>query len=163
MKKFLPLALLVLLFAPFAFGAQGGLSEKVGQSGTIEIDADSMELRSAENLVLFSGAVTARRGDMVLQADKVEVSLAEGGRDVQSVRAMGNVRIRRGEMIASGGQSVYDVVEEVVTLSDGPKVWRGRDAVEGKTIRIHLADERVEVDGARAVMFPQGDKPEGKR
>ena len=73
--KRIPLLVLIILtaLAPLAFGAEDVLKTQDARTGPIEIDADSMELRSKENLVLFTGAVTARRGDMVLRADNVQV------------------------------------------------------------------------------------------
>lgn len=148
--------------APRALAAPGGGLLTVNVSNSpVSIDADSMELRQKERLVVFTGAVSARRDDLSIQADRVEVKMQEKGEEVESIRSSGNVRIKKGELLASGREGIYDVGADLITLTGEPKVWRGRDAVEGERILLHISDERVEVERARAIMYPsdkQGEK-----
>ena len=39
-------------------------------------------------------------------------------------------------------------------LSGDAKAWRGRNVVAGDRITLHLADDRIVVEGAKAVLFP---------
>ena len=145
-----------------ASAAEGTLLKMQGTDRPVEIDSESMELRNQERTVVFLGSVSARREDMTLQADRVEVKIAEKGENVERIRALGNVRVRKKDLLASGKEGVYSVADDTVVLTGDPKVWRGRDAVAGEKIRIFLADERVEVEKARAIMYPGEKTSDGK-
>jgi lipopolysaccharide export system protein LptA len=152
-----------LLSGALSLAAESGVLKMRGDSKPIEIDSESMELRNQERTVIFIGSVVARRDDLTLQADRVEVKMAEKGQDVETIHAIGNVRVRKGDLLASGRDGLYRVAEDSVLLSGEPKIWRGRDAVTGDTVKVFLTEERVEVEKARAIMFPnanaEGNKP----
>ncbi len=120
----------------------------------LEIDADSLEARGDDGLVVFRGNVVARQGDLTLQADRVVVTVDAETREIREVKADGEVRIRRGDVVATGREAAYDAVRGVVVLSGDPKVWRGRDLVAGDRITLYLAENRSEVTGARAILHP---------
>ncbi|RMG89463.1 MAG: hypothetical protein D6708_09910 [Candidatus Dadabacteria bacterium] len=66
------------------------------------------------------------------------------------------MRIRRGEVLATGREALYDAGRGTVVLQGDPKVWRGNDVVAGERITLFLAEDRSVVEGARAVIYPQG-------
>ena len=111
-------------------------------------------------MVVFEGEVIARQGELTLQADRVEVRADQKTRELRSVRARGNVRLRKAEVVATGEQADYDAVSGVAVLTGSPKVWRDRDVVAGDKITLYLAEDRSVVEGAKAVIFPPA-KPEG--
>ena len=153
---------LVLLFV--VIGAAGFCAPPVpvmlGSDGgaPISVDAQSMELQSKERLVIFTGEVTATKGEMTINADRLEVRSTEDQR-IKQVSAKGNVRLRKGEIAAVAGAADYNLETDVAVLSGEPKVWRGRDAFSGEKISINFTDERISVERASAVLFPQETKP----
>lgn len=160
---------LLAVFAAFAFASAALAESALMQSATstkepIDIKADSTEFRGKENLVLFLGSVTAARGEMTITSDRLEVVLNPQTREVTETRAVGNVSIRRADVLATGGKAVYLLSADTVTLTDGPKIWRGGDAVEGETVILHLGEDRMEVKGqARVILNPQNRKKEEGR
>jgi lipopolysaccharide export system protein LptA len=146
--------LIVLLGAVWA-NAQPSLLGGVGESKLpIEIDSERMELRGKENIVIFSGSVLTRRGDVDLSSDRLVVYMVEGGGDVEKIEAEGNVRIRKGDILVAGQRGVFVLAEESFVITGKPRMWRGRDVVEGESIRLNLTDETVNVEDARIIMFP---------
>lgn len=125
-----------------------------GGSEPIQIDSHSLEARADEGVVVFEGEVVARQGDLTLQADRIEVFMDPTTSEIRTAEATGSVRIQRQEMVATGRQANYDVSLGVVELSGDAKAWRGRNVVAGERIILYLADDRIVVEGAKAVLFP---------
>lgn len=128
----------------------------------LQVDARSLDARGAENRVVFEGDVVARQGELTLQADWVEVVVDPVTREIQAVKARGNVRVQKAEIVAAGREGTYDARTGVVVLTGEPKVWRERDVVAGEKITLFLAENRSVVEGARAVIYP-GKAPIGER
>ncbi len=146
--------LLACVLTGTALGAAAGPALWSGGREPLRVDADSLEIRGAEHLVLFRGHVRAVQGEMELEADALEVRLDPGTRDVRQAVARGSVRIRKGEVLASGERARYDADRGVVVLEGEPRVWRGKDVVAGRRIILYLAEDRTVVEGARAVLYP---------
>lgn len=155
------LVLSFLLFGSAGFCAPP-IPVSLGDDGgaPISVDARSMELQSKERLVIFTGEVTAVKGEMTINADRIEVRSTEE-QQIKQVTASGNVRLRKGEIAAVAGAADYNLETDVAVLSGEPKVWRGRDAVSGEKISINFTDGRISVEKASAVLFPQETKPGG--
>lgn len=157
--------LIVLLSAVGTAHSESSLmASAAGTKEPIDIKADSTEFRGKENLVIFAGSVTAVRGNMTITSDRLEVVLNQETREVTETRALGNVSIRREDVLATGGRAVYQLSTDTVTLSEAPRIWRGGDAVEGELVILHLGEDRMEVKGqARVILNPQSrKKDEGK-
>jgi lipopolysaccharide export system protein LptA len=121
-------------------------------SEPLQVDAKTLETFSGGELVVFQGDVSAKQGTMTLQADRVDVTVDKQTRAVKTIKARGNVRIRREEVLATGREAVYDAQTGVTVLTGDPKVWRDRDVVAGDKITLYLAEDRSVVEGARAVI-----------
>ena len=102
--------------------------------------------------------MVAVRGDLTFTADKVEMRTSTDGKQIESVLATGTVRIKKGEIVASGGKAIYNVTDSMIEVTEQPKVWRGRDAVGGDRIEFYIDDGRIMVDNARAILFPDDQK-----
>ena len=156
----------VVALAVSVLGA--GAAEKsvpVWKTGSepLQVDSKTLETLGSEGIVIFQGDVVARQGDVTLQADRVEVKLDRTTREIRSVQAQGNVRIRRGDIVASGEQATYEASTGVAVLTGNPKVWRGQDVVAGDRITLHLAEDRSVVEGARAVIYQGPPREDGAK
>jgi len=149
---------LAVLLAVGARGAEAPLGTWAQGKEPLQVDAQSLEVRGEEARVVFSGQVRARQGDLTLEADRLEVTLDPKTRELRSAFAQGNVRIRRGDVLATGRTARYDATRGVVVLEGNPKVWRGKNLVAGDRITLFLAQDRSVVEGARAVIYPQEEE-----
>ena len=157
------IALTILLFASSWAVAQPSLLRGATDSTVpIEVDSERMELRSKENIIVFSGSVVSRRADVNLSCDRLVVYMTEGGEDVEKIEAQGNVRIRKGDILVAGEHAVFIPARESFLITGQPRMWRGRDVVEGDSILLNLVDESVSVEGARIIMFPGDSGVDGE-
>lgn len=146
--------------APTPSPAPGGVVWKTG-SEPIQIDSRTLETFSGGELVVFVGDVTAKQGEVTLHSDRLEVTVDKQTKAARIVKAHGNVRIRKEEVVATGKDAVYDAQTGVTVLTGDPKVWRDRDVVVGDKITLYMAEDRTVVEGAKAVLYQQqsGEKP----
>ncbi|MBI5014072.1 MAG: lipopolysaccharide transport periplasmic protein LptA [Deltaproteobacteria bacterium] len=149
----LVLLLVIAATVPAAALDKPPASWKTG-SEPLQVEARSMDLLAADNVVVFQGDVAARQGEVTLHADRVEVRADPKTREIRSVKAKGSVRLHKGDIVAAGDEAVYDAVQGVAVLTGSPKVWRGKDVVAGDKITLYLAEDRSVVEGAKAVIYP---------
>ncbi|PLX41474.1 MAG: hypothetical protein C0608_05515 [Deltaproteobacteria bacterium] len=152
-KKCFKILLIILALAGPGLAEPTTLA--LGKEGApVSVDAEKMELFGMDNIVLFTGNVTAVRGEMSIASERLEVRSDEKG-NIKTILATEDVRMRMAQMAAVAGRAEYDLEADLVELTEDPRVWRGRDAVGGERITIHIADSRISVDKARAVLFPE--------
>ena len=148
----------LVLGAALATGTGAPWAADLGQwtdgGKPIQIDSQSLEARADEGLVVFRGEVVARQGELTLQADEVAVHADPATNEIRTVEARGSVRIQRQDLVATGQQAEFDVAGGVLTLSGEAKAWQGRNVVAGKRIILHLADNRMVVEGASGILYP---------
>lgn len=125
-----------------AKGPFGGF--KHDSKAPIEITAESLEVRQADNVAVFAGDVIAGQGTLRLTADKVEVSYdtdqgsnSETGA-IQKLVATGKVFLSNGSETAQGASAVYDVVGGLVTMTGDVVLTQGQNAISGQSLTINL-------------------------
>lgn len=156
-------AVILLFFAGAGICAEATLPDVAGRGEPIDVKSEATEFRGKENLVIFTGSVVARRGNMTITSDRLEVYLKDAKNEIREIRASGNVNVRREDVLATGTLAVYLLSDDTVTLTGSPKIWRGSDAVEGEMVIMHLKEERMEIKGqARVILNPPSKKREGE-
>jgi lipopolysaccharide export system protein LptA len=137
-------------------GPFGGF--KHDSKAPIEIAADSLEVRQAENLAVFAGTVVAGQGTLRLTADRVEVNYAAGKTDsgtgaIDKMRAEGNVFLSNGSETAQGAWAEYDVAGGMVRMGGDVVLTQGGNAISGQSLVIDLnaGTGRVESAGTGRV------------
>jgi len=115
---------------------------------------------------IFEGNVSVLQGNIKLTCDKLIVAFDEnkgsariGGRDrklsedgpvdrgIKSFTASGNVKIVQDERVATAGKAFFDNVNRIITLTDSPRIWQGRDAAIAKAIVMYLDENTWEFQG----------------
>jgi outer membrane protein assembly factor BamD len=144
-----------------------GHEKLVDASQPIDITSDRVETYSKENLVLFKGNVIARQKDVVIYADSLEAVMMGGGKGIERVTAMGNVKIQQGLRVASCQRAVFYNLDQKVVLRGEPKVQEGDDMVSGDEIIFDLTQNRFEVKGGasgrgKARILPREGLEKGK-
>ena len=127
----------------------------------IEITADALEVRDAENRAIFSGEVIAGQGDLRLTAETVSVwYIRDGGGgesgQIERLRAEGDVFLSSGSETATGAWAEYAVTEGVVTMGGGVTLAQGENAISGErlTVNLNTGVGRVEGGRVRSVFNP---------
>ncbi|MDD5223374.1 MAG: lipopolysaccharide transport periplasmic protein LptA [bacterium] len=128
-----------------------GISRFLGKSDKpVRIQSERLEADNQAGVLIFTGSVVLRQGDLTLSTDRVEAYFNPQNREVTRITATGNVKMSQGDRIAVGDKAEYDVPGEMMVLTGSPRLIQGEDQVEGERIRVDLAKNRYEVDSARA-------------
>lgn len=135
-------------------------AEEVMSREPVHVKADSLEALGGMNQVVFHGNVVASQADLVIYADHLTVVYSEGRKAMDRAVADGNVRIVRGEQVATAERAVYDSLAETIMMSGSPKVRQGESFLVGSEITLYLRERRSVVhgdDGGRvnAVFTPE--------
>lgn len=119
----------------------------------IEVTADALEVRQAENLAIFSGEVIAGQGTLRLTADKVFVTYTSGGGGdastgaISNLRAEGSVFLSNGSETAEGAWAEYDVDAGTIRMGGGVVLTQGGNAIRSQTLFIDLNSGVGRVEG----------------
>jgi len=114
----------------------------------VHITSDSLTADGTQNFVTFFGSVVAKQADMVIYADQLKVIYAPNSRAMDRAEADGNVRVVRGDQVATSDKAVYDSRLETIFLSGNPKVRQGESFLVGAEITIYLREQRSVVHGS---------------
>lgn len=139
----------------------GGFKHDASQP--IEVAADSLEVRNAEQVAVFRGNVDVRQGVMRMRADRIEISYGGSGEDASNVpsgipgaggsidrlQAIGDVIISNGKEQAEAGFADYDVVTGEITLTGDVMLVQGGNVIKGDRLTIDLASGTGRIGGGR--------------
>ncbi|TVQ57472.1 MAG: lipopolysaccharide transport periplasmic protein LptA [Rhodobacteraceae bacterium] len=140
----------------------GGFQHDASQP--IEITADVLEVRQAESVAIFTGGVVAGQGTLRLTAERLSAwydAGAEGGGDIDRLRAEGGVFLSSGGETARGEWAEYDVVNGRVTMGGGVVLTQGENAIRGERLSIDLVSGQGRIEGGRvqSVFNPAARRP----
>ncbi len=133
-------------------GPFGGF--KHDSSAPIEVVADSLEVRQAESLAIFTGEVVAGQGTLRLTADKLTVTYASKQSDadtgaIQHMRADGNVFLVNGAETAQGAWAEYNVADGMIRMGGNVVLTQGGNAISGDSLVIDLNAGTGKIEGGR--------------
>lgn len=140
-------------------GPFGGF--KHDSTSPIEITADSLEVRQADEIAIFSGNVVAGQDTLRLTADRVEVSYDEQAEDsetgaIRLLVAEGDVFLSNGSETAQGKTARYDVEAGTITMTGDVTLTQGRNVIAGDQLTIDLESGRGRVEGrVKTIFVPQ--------
>ncbi len=144
--------------APFASAPLG-----IDSRTPIAIAADAFELRTSDQVGVWSGAVEVVQGGLTIQGDLIEVHYyapeseqADAGQSVSRLEARGNVRIVSPDTQAQSDWAIYDVAGQMMTMGGGVLLTRGPNLLRGSTLSINLATNVVRLDPDRATADADG-------
>ena len=141
---------------PSLTGAQSLPATAQDSKLPIEITADSLEVKQAEQLAIFRGNVDALQGRMRLTASEVWVHYRpEAGGEAQGtisrINAAGGVRFSTPSETAQGDSGVYDVDAQVITLTGSVVLTRGANVIRGEKLVLNLATGQSKIESTRRV------------
>jgi len=151
-------------------GAFGGF--KHDRTQPIDITADSLEVRQAEQLAIFTGKVIAGQDTLRLTADRVEVIFdeeAEGNDEtgsIKNLKANGNVFLSNGAETAEGAKAEYNVETGIVKMAGDVVLTQGQSGGTGQSLVIDLNTGVAKLDGSSggrvSLSFVRTNAPEPK-
>jgi lipopolysaccharide export system protein LptA len=156
------------------------------QTGTdaavpIQVEADRMETSQEDNDVLFSGNVQANQGDLTIHADEMTVLYTRTGprpdvpaatdvsltQKIEKIKARGNVKIVRGDWVASGDTMDFNADARIVILTGDARAWKDQNMVSGEKIVLYLDEGKSVVEGSspeggrvKALIYPPAEEKE---
>lgn len=117
----------------------------------IDIDAQRIEVRDKDRLVLFDGGVKIRQEGLALDAQRIRLRYSRTGSDdmtVLRIDAEGGVQMRSSSETANGDWGIYDVEAEQITLGGRVTLTRAGDFVRGNRLEVNLRTGIYTMDGA---------------
>lgn len=131
--------------------ASGG-KEQAGRNEPVEVTADRMVSETQADQIVFSGNVEARRGELFVKADRLEVTQERQSKRVSHMVASGNVSITKGEQTATADRATFLEGEQKIVLTGNPHAREGTTEVWGEEMVFFLAEGKMIVtSGAQRV------------
>jgi lipopolysaccharide export system protein LptA len=161
--------LLGALLAGPAAAADAGEAKPAAPEPPVQISSDEAEYFNKEGVVVFSGKVVAVQGDSTLSAERMEVAFSQqenpektagglagaaSGRKITMITATKSVSFRQldpetgKERYATGEKCVYDAQRRVVTMTGSPRLWEGKNVIDGEEMTFLLEEKKVLVKGS---------------
>ena len=130
-------------------GAQEATLLRHDTTQPIEITADALEVQQDQGVAVFTGAVNAIQGELVLRADTLRVHYRAGGESnagfpgaISRIDAQGSVFFSTPSETAEGDTGVYDVGGGTITLVGAVVLTRGQNVLSGSRLELSLATGR---------------------
>lgn len=139
-----------------------------GSNEPIQIEADRLEVRDPEKLAIYTGNVTVRQGETVLEAPELRVfytgeATASGapGSEVSRIEASPTVMVRSNDQSASGSRAVLDMAQDMITMTGDVVLTQGLNVVRGDRLVVNLATKQGRMEGGRVqtLITPSGGAP----
>lgn len=141
---------------------QDSVSRKASGKGPIHIKSNRMEAMDKNGTVVFKGNVIAVKGDLTINADRLDVIYTEkktGSKEgkqrrvLKKIVATGHVKIVQGKKVGTGQKAVYDKRAEKLVLTGDAQVWEGSNRIKGNRITLYINEDRsvVESSGSQKV------------
>lgn len=143
-----PYLLLLALLIPLPAAALQNDSEQA-----IEVEADSLELRDAENLSIYQGNVRLIQGSLEISSDKLVIRFT-AAREIELMEMTGSpARFRqlddeRREMLGQARRINYAESKSLLELLDEARFSHAGDTIESDLIRINTEDNSIQAGSA---------------
>jgi len=139
----------------------------------IVIKSKSLEVDNKQKVVIFTGDVSAKNEDFVMDCQKMlvyydslpkELHAEKVEAQIRMIVATGQVKISRTKGgVATAEKAVYYQQDDEIVLTGKPIVRQGDDFLEGDRITLFLKENRSVVESGednkvKAVIFPKGEK-----
>lgn len=142
---FISILLFCVWLPALASAAPAAVSSKDRSTLPITVKSNEMNADNKGKTAVFIGKVVAKQGDVTIFSDKLVVSYAEKGGDVEKVEAFGNVRIIQQNRTGFSDQAVYEARIGRIVMTGSPRVVQHGDSVTGKVITYYVDDEKSDV------------------
>lgn len=125
----------------------------------VAIQSDELEVTQQDDdgrRLVFLGNVQVIRGDIRLDADRLEAFYPPGASKPEQLEAEGHVEVVQGDRRGRCETAIYDSVRQQVLCRGRAELTQGCETVRGSEIQFDLLEERVRVIGAASVVIQAG-------
>lgn len=114
----------------------------------VNFAADRIELQDKQNRVVLSGNVAISQAELSLKAARTTMAYSDAGAlKIHRIDATGGVLVTRGGESAHGDVAIYDFDRRIITMAGNVQLRRGGDLLSGGRLVIDLASGVSSVDG----------------
>ena len=149
-RKLSALGLLLALTVPaLAQDRPAFLSETLA----VEIEADEAELSETRDVSVYRGNVRLTRGPLTMRGEELRIQRDPDSGQIEA-RLIGNPATASHQtpqdelpVQASARQIVYTTIVEILELAGEARIQRGKDELQGESVRYDVANARIQADG----------------
>jgi lipopolysaccharide export system protein LptA len=109
------------------------------------ISSDEMVANQKEGKISFSGNVVTKRGDMIINSDRLEIFNRGKGRRV--IVASGHVKMNQGNRAAEAEIVEFYEAEQKIVLKGNPVIQEEGRIIKGSEMTFYLNEDRSLVKG----------------
>lgn len=144
----------------------------------VKINAASLEVREKDKMATFTGDVHVFNGDTELHCKSLVVFYDEdtassknmkaadpgpgGEHSIKRIEAKGNVVVVQKDQHATGDAAIFNMRENIVTLTGNVVVTRAQDILRGQRLTVDLTNGVSKMDGGRVDAIIDTRKSEKK-
>lgn len=144
-------------------GSQSGIDHN--SNAPVAYSAQSLEGSLNQGRVVLKGDVEIEQGDALMKSDVAEIFSNKGSTTPTRALAKGRVSLfksataQSAELRAVANELEFFMGSRKAVLKGKPKIWRGRELLQGEVIEVFLDTNEIKVRGARGVMDPAANTP----
>jgi len=133
---------------------------KHNTSAPISIQGDEVSASINQGKTSLTGNVVIQQDDTTMKSDVAEIFSKPGTTTPERAVAKGRVSIlkrpnpRVPEIRALAEEIEYFIIERRVILKGKPKIWRGKELVQGEVIEMALDTGDIRIRSARSILDP---------
>jgi len=145
---------MVALLAMAALTAPPGTPARP-EAPPVRIQFEEAEYRYRERRTVMTGKplVTLTRGDVVLVCRRLTAENDEKGK-LRQATCEGDVKLTRGERVATCATAVYDEAGARITCRGSPTIREGPSELSGEELTWELDDDRITLTRGKGTLFP---------
>ena len=122
------------------------LGKETGQEELpVYVSSDEMVANQKEGKIVFSGNVVTKRGDMIINSDKLDILNHEKGKSV--IIASGHVKMNQGNRAAEAEIAEFYEAEQKVILKGNPVIQEEGRIIKGSEMTFYINDDKSLVKG----------------
>jgi len=149
---------LILAGTAAALLSLGGMKMPVAHAaGSVDVEADQMEIIDADHKTIFTGNVIAKRPTDTIKSDKMIVTSEDEKQDdgttksiTKFVDATGNVTVVTKNATITGEWAKFDVPHDnMVVGGDSVRLVQGTSVILGKHLEVNTKTNHVQMTGGR--------------
>ena len=113
--------------------------------GQVEIVGDSFVISETKNTATFTGNVVIKQSGLTVWADKVVILYGAGGAsDIETLKAIGHVRIETETQMVTGDTGEYDPQARVMRVVGNVVTTNESGTVKGPELLVNFATNTTE-------------------